>query len=88
MKVDFHGFINPRKLLQKKEKKNVVALTSGEKGKTVTVVCCISATGTYVPPMFVFSRVRMKQSLMDHSPAGAVGTSTKSGWINDESFDF
>jgi len=77
-----------QKIVATEGKKNVGALTSGKKRKTVTVVCCISATGTYVPPTFVFPRVKMKQSLMDHSPAGAVGTSTKSGWINKESFDF
>jgi len=89
--VDESGFTcvqKPQKIVATKGKKNVGALTSAEKGKTITVVCCISATGTYIPPMFIFPRVRMKHSLMDHSPSGSIGTSTKSGWINDEAFEF
>ena len=30
----------------------------------------------------------MKHSLMDHSPAGSIGTCTKSGWINGETSEF
>jgi len=89
--VDESGFTcvqKPQKVVATKGKKNVGALTSGEKGKTVTVVCCVSATGVYIPPVFIFPRVRMKQSLMDHGPPGSLGTCTKSGCINEETFEF
>jgi len=89
--VDESGFScvqKPKRIVATKGKKNVGALTSGEKGRTITVVCCVSATGTYIPPVFIFPRVRMKQSLMDHGPPGSTGTCTKSGWINEEKFEF
>jgi len=89
--VDESGFScvqKPKRIVATKGKKNVGALISGEKGKTITVVCCVSATSTYIPPVFIFPRVRMKQSLMDHGPPGSTGTCTKSGWINEETFEF
>lgn len=70
--------------LATKGKKYVGSLTSAEKGKTVTVICCASATGHYVTAMLIFPRARMKQSLMDHCVPGAIGTCTKSGWVNEK----
>jgi len=66
--------------------KSVGQLTSAEKGKTVTLVCAVSATGVFLPPMFIFPRVRMKPSLLDKAPPGSVGGANKSGWINQELF--
>jgi len=51
--IDESGFTcvqKPQKIVATKGKKNVGALTSGEKGKTITVVCCISATCTHISP--------------------------------------
>jgi len=50
--VDESGFTcvqKPQKTVATKGKKNVRALTSGEK-KTLTAVCCISATCAHIPP--------------------------------------
>jgi len=66
--------------------KSVGQLTTAEKGKTVTVVCAVSVTGVFLPPMFIFPRVRMKPSLLDKAPHGLVGGANKSGWINKELF--
>jgi len=57
--VDESGFTcvqKSQKIAATNEKKNVGALTSGEKGKTITVVCCISATCTHIPPIQASSR--------------------------------
>ena len=46
--VDESGYTvcqKPNKIIAKKGKHNVGQLTSAEKGKTVTAVCCMSATG-------------------------------------------
>jgi len=72
------------RILAKKGKKYVGSLTSAEKGKTVTVICCASATGHYVSPMLIFPRARIKPSLMDHCVPGATGTCTKTGWVNEK----
>jgi transposase len=76
----------PHKIVARRGKKNVGGLTSAERGKNTTIVCCFSATGQYVPPFIIFPRVRMKASLLDSAPSGAVGRATKSGWINEELF--
>ena len=46
----------------------------------------MSATGHYIPPFFIFPRVRMKQELLDHAPQGAVAVPHKSGWMQTELF--
>ena len=66
--------------------RSVGQLTSAEKGKTVTAVCAVSATGVFVPPMIIFPRGRMKPSLLDRAPPGSVGAANKSGWINEGLF--
>ena len=78
--VDESGYTicqRPAKVIAKKGKHCVGQLTSAEKGKTVTAVCCMSASGVFVPPMLIFPRVRMKPSLMDSAPTGAVAEANK-----------
>jgi hypothetical protein len=87
--VDETGFSichKPQKILALKGKKQVGQLTSAEKGKNITVVCAVSAAGNYVPPAFIFPRVRMKDELMDHSPPGSIGFGSQTGWINEDLF--
>ena len=43
----------PQKILAQNGKHHVGAITSGERGTNTTCVCCISASGVYVPPMLV-----------------------------------
>lgn len=61
-------------------------ITSWERGKNVTVICAVSATGAFVPPLFIFPRLRMSPHLERNGPAGAVYTCTKNGWSNEEVF--
>ena len=59
--VDKTGFTNchkPNKILEKRGEKSVAALTSAEKGKTITVICCVNAIGVFIPPMMIFPRMR------------------------------
>jgi len=72
----------PKKILAKKGKKSVGVVTSLEKGKTITAVCCVSVAGAYCPPFLIFPRKRLKAQLLDGGPAGAIGVANKSGWIN------
>jgi transposase-like protein len=87
--VDESGYTvcqKPNKIIARKGKHNVGQLTSAEKGKTVTAVCCMSAIGMFVPPLLIFPRARMKPVLMDNAPVGAVGVPNKSGWISEAIF--
>ena len=56
------------KILAKKGKSQVGLATSGERGQSVTVVCCMNAAGNYVPPAFIFPRVCTKPELQDDAP--------------------
>jgi hypothetical protein len=52
----------------------------------ITVVTCINATGTFVPPLIVFPRKYMKEELMDGAPAGSISACHPSGWIQTVAF--
>ena len=69
----------PRNIIAKKGAKQVGKMTSGEKGKTATTLCCMSAGKTFVPPMLIFSRKNMAESLMNGTPSGAVGCASLNG---------
>ena len=71
----------PSKVIAKKGKHNVGQLTSDENGKNVTVVCSVLCRRCWFYP-----RTRMKPSLMDNGPAGAVAEANKSGWITEAIF--
>ena len=58
----------PGKIVALRGKRSVGAITSLEKGKTITVLCCVSTVGTYVPPMIIFPCVRRKPSFMGQAP--------------------
>ena len=47
------------KVIAKKGQHQVGKITSGEKSKTITAVCCYNAAGVYVPPLMIFRRVNM-----------------------------
>jgi hypothetical protein len=67
-------------------KKVVASLTSAERGNLITVVTCMNATGTYVPPLILFPRKNMKQELMDGARAGSISACHPSGWIQTDIF--
>jgi len=71
----------PGKVLAQKGEKQVGKITSGEKGETMTIVCAMSATGIFVPPMLIFKRKRMTELLLRGSPAGSIGACSVNGWI-------
>jgi len=76
----------PRKVLAQRGDKQVGRITSGEKGETMTVICAVSASGTYVPPMLVYKHKRMSELLMKGSPPGSIGACSAIGWIDSELF--
>lgn len=87
--MDETGFTavqKPQKVFAQKGKHQVGAITSLERGRNVTFVCCVSATGHYVPPMIIYPRKRLKPELTEGAPAGSVFKCQEKGWINTELF--
>lgn len=76
----------PQKIFATTGRKQVGALTSAEKGSHVTVVCCMSASGNYVPPCLIFPRKLMKNELIDEAPTGTLGIAQESGWMTTNVF--
>jgi hypothetical protein len=74
------------KVVSMRGKRAVNKVVSGERGLTVTAVCCFSAGGTYVPPALIFPRKRLRPELMDGAPAGSLGLVSDSGFINQDLF--
>lgn len=46
----------------------------------------MNATGTYVPPMFIFGRKRFSEALMNGGPPGCIGACTSNGWTDGNCF--
>lgn len=76
----------PQRVFAQKGKKQVGKIVSGERGETTTVLVCESASGNYIPPMFIFKRINMNPLLMKGSPPGSIGVASKTGWINSQLF--
>ena len=77
----------PGKVVAEMGRHKVYAVTSAEKGKTHTILTCVSASGHVIPPMMIYPR---KQIPPDNFREGAVAqtlfSNSPSGWINDDLF--
>ena len=52
----------------------------------VTVAVAVSASGTLVPPMFVFTRVKFTDYFIANGPYDCVGSANPSGWMKANDF--
>jgi len=76
----------PGKIMAPKDARQVGKVTSGERGSLVTFVCACNAAGIFLPPMYIFPRKRMVDSLMKDAPTQAVGYASPSGWTDSDLF--
>lgn len=77
----------PTKILSKSGKKQVGIISSAERGKLTTIICCYNATGFFIPPFFIYSRKKISRRLLNGSPLGTVATCiTDNGWANGPKF--
>ena len=74
------------KVLAKRGQKTVWSLTSGERGRTHTILICASAAGCCIPPLIIFPRVRMNDALKTGAPPGTIFEASQKGWINKDIF--
>ena len=77
----------PSKVIAQIGRRNVPSLTSADKGKTHTILACVSASGQVIPPFVVYPR---KRPVPDKMRIGAhpdtVFHVSDSGWITRELF--
>lgn len=76
----------PPKVFAQSGKKQVGALTSAERGVHVTMVCCMSTVGHFIPPALIFPRKRWKNELIDGAPLGTLGLTQENGWMTGDVF--
>jgi len=74
------------KIIAQRGKRRIGAMTSNERGESVTCVVCTSATGMFVPPMLIYKRKRMKAELTNGAPPGTVFSVQEKGWMSNEGF--
>ncbi|XP_072381280.1 uncharacterized protein [Diabrotica undecimpunctata] len=70
----------------KKGTRQVGALTSAERGNLVTLTCAVNAVGNFVPPMFIFPRIRYQEHFIRDGPTGSTGAGNASGWMQESEF--
>ncbi|XP_047129342.1 uncharacterized protein LOC124809333 [Hydra vulgaris] len=78
--------VKPSKIVAAKGKRNVGAMTSGERGTNVTMVTAVSGSGNTVPPMYVFSCKNYKDYFINNGPPDCIGVGNGSGWVTDIEF--
>ena len=76
----------PEKIVAQREKQQVGAISSCERGQNVTGVYAMSATGFYVPRMLIYARKRMKEFLTFGAPPGTLFRCQDKGWMDSDSF--
>lgn len=76
------------KVISVKGRKQVCKLTSGERGRNITLMFAMSVTGLFIPPLFIFPRKRMDKNgrLMIGAPPDSITVPHESGWWNGEIF--
>lgn len=74
----------PGKVVTELGRRNVWGITSAEKGKTHTVVTCVSASGLSILPMLIYPRKRMTEKLKEGALPGTLFDCSDIGWTNQE----
>eukprot|EP00794_Sanderia_malayensis_P011476 gene11476-12672_t len=76
----------PVKVIALKGNRVVASVTSGERGQTTTIICAISATDAFAPPLMIFKRKRVHPELIERAPPGTIGGVSDSGWVDTDLF--
>ncbi|XP_040155039.1 uncharacterized protein LOC120895601 [Anopheles arabiensis] len=74
----------PNKVLAKRGEHQVGVISSSEKGTNTTVIMAMSASGDYLPPMFIYARQRLNEGLKTGAPEGSKFGCSKNGWSTME----
>jgi len=76
----------PTKVVAGRGTKQVGKMTSAERGSLVTMCCAVNATGSALPPFFVFPRVYFRDTMLKGAPAGSTCTAHPSAWMTADTF--
>ncbi|CAH1959100.1 unnamed protein product [Acanthoscelides obtectus] len=77
----------PGFVIAQRGSKNVSAVTSAEKGETISVITSCNAEGSFIPPTCIFKGKNQKPEFADGMPPGSlVCMSEKSAYVNNVLF--
>ncbi|CAG7786668.1 unnamed protein product [Allacma fusca] len=71
--------------LARKGVRSVPVMVPAERGTLVTFTCCFSASGQYIPPLFVFPQGGKLERIRNY-PAGSIFQKSKRGWSTSQTF--
>nr|CAI5839589.1 unnamed protein product [Callosobruchus analis] len=71
----------PKKVFASKSSRQLIKITSADRGTLVTTCCIVSASGSALLPAMVFPRKNFKSHMLTGAPAGTVGLAQPTGWI-------
>ena len=75
----------PGKVFSVVGRKHVYSLTSAEKGKTHTVVACVSASGNSIPPLMIYPRKKaVPEGMKIGAVPGTIFMNSDNGWITQD----
>lgn len=77
----------PSKIIATKGKRTVGSITSAERGTNVTLLVAVSASGSSIPPMFVFPRKKYSEHFVRDGPPDCIGVGNGSGWMTENDFN-
>lgn len=67
------------KVIAQTSKKEIGQIVLGERGELVTFVGIVTATGTAIPPAYIFPRVKNKDNFLVGALTGSLGKGTQFG---------
>lgn len=77
----------PSKVVAQLGRRNVPSLTSAEKGKTHTVLACVSANGQVLPPFMIYPRKRpVPEKMREGAYPNTIFQVSENGWITKDLF--
>nr|XP_053616775.1 uncharacterized protein LOC128678900 [Plodia interpunctella] len=76
----------PKKIVAARGQKQVGAITSAERGTLVTLACAANAAGNFIPPMFIFPRLKYSEMFIRGGPPDCIGAGNSSGWMTEKEF--
>ena len=75
----------PGKVVGKLGRRNVYSITSAERGKTHTILACVSAAWNVLPPMMVYPRKKcVPDKFKEGYVPGTLFKTSESRWMNAE----
>ena len=77
---------NPPKIVGATNKKQVGTIASAERGVNTTALICANAVGNFVPPLFIFPRVKNNPALLRDAPEGSYQDNVNTGYMQTDIF--